>query len=55
MPPRKKAETQPVQRDAFPHVGDCSEPRMESYPANRPDGSEVVVTRCQECGANTVK
>lgn len=52
MPPRKRAEPK---REAFPHADDCAGPRMESYSATRPDGTEAVITRCQECAAHSVK
>lgn len=48
MPPRKKAAPD------LPHV-ECPEPRVESYTALRPDGSDAQVVRCQECGAQSVE
>lgn len=51
MPPRKKAAITPE----LPHVDECSGPRVESYTALRPDGSDARVVRCQECGAQIVE
>lgn len=51
MPPRKKAAITPD----LPHVDECSDPRVESYTAVRPDGSGAHVVRCQDCGAQSVE
>lgn len=40
--------------DSLAHQKGCPEGRMESYPAVRPDGSEVTVVRCGDCGAHHV-
>lgn len=38
--------------DEFRHARGCPEhpERMERYTATRPDGSDVKVTRCNDCG-----
>ena len=50
MPPKAKAAT-----PALPHGETCKGPRVEAYKALSPGGSEVTVTRCMECGAQTTK
>lgn len=40
---------------AVKHLPTCAAARIERYGAQRPDGSAVVVTRCQECGAHEVR
>lgn len=32
------------------HAVGCPEERLETYPARRPDGREVTITRCIDCG-----
>jgi len=51
MPPRKRAAV----ADDVEHAEACQGSRVECFTALRPDGSEVSVTRCQECGAQTTK
>ncbi|AUG87272.1 hypothetical protein HOS59_gp07 [Streptomyces phage Rowa] len=50
MPPKAKAVTPDL-----PHEEACKGPRVEEFKALSPGGSEVSVTRCQECGAQTTK
>jgi len=52
VPPKSKtkAPTLPCQRDTC-----VPSKRTECFAARRPDGSAAEVTRCLECGAQTVK
>lgn len=52
MPPRKRATT----AAPAPHAdAPCATTfRTESFATFRPDGTEVTVTRCQDCGEQTV-
>jgi hypothetical protein len=61
-PKRKTDQAKPRQRRPtgdeaqLRHNPGCPEDpdRVESYPQNRPDGSEVRVTRCTDCAAGVV-
>lgn len=45
----------PAKRPAAPALEhDCKEPRTETYEATGPSGS-VRVTRCQDCGAKSIR
>lgn len=48
-------DQQPEPAVQAPQGCTCGEAaRIESYPATRPNGQRVTVTRCQRCGAHEV-
>jgi hypothetical protein len=49
-------QTLPTELPPSEHFHGCPAPpdRVESYPLERPDGTTVQVTRCVQCGGQSI-